>query len=68
MHAHLQKAQLVEEAPQVGDDLGTRHKLLPHRVVQYQVQISLTETCLLRGGAEREVKTHCYLHHENVTS
>lgn len=45
--SYLQKAKLVQETTQVSDDFCPRHKLLPNRVIQNQIQVSLTEPCFL---------------------
>ena len=45
--SYLQKSQLVQEAAQVCDDFGASYKLLPHVVIEDQIQVTLTETCFL---------------------
>lgn len=46
-NSYLQKSQLVQEAAQVCDDFGASYKLLPHIVIENQIQIPLAESCFL---------------------
>ena len=44
---HLQEAQAVQKPPDVGDDLGSGDELVPHTLVDDEVQVSLPEPGLL---------------------
>lgn len=45
--AYLKKAKLIQKAAQVSNDLRSGDKLLPHRVIKNQIQVSLSESCFL---------------------
>jgi hypothetical protein len=49
---HLQEAHVVQEAAQVGDDLGAGDKVLTRLGVDHEVQVALAEACLLVGNAK----------------
>lgn len=44
---HLQEAQIVEESPNVRDDLGAHVKLVSHALIDDQIEISLPESGFL---------------------
>ena len=44
---HLQETQVVQKLPDVGDDLGSGDELVPHALVDDEVQVSLPEPGLL---------------------
>lgn len=46
-NSYLQESQLVQEAAEVGDDFGACYKLLPHVVVENEIQVALAESCFL---------------------
>lgn len=48
-NSYLQESQLVQEVAQVCDDFGASYKLLPHVVIENQIQVALAESCFLRG-------------------
>lgn len=46
-NSYLQESQLVQEVAQVCDDFGASYKLLPHVVIENQIQVALAESCFL---------------------
>lgn len=53
---YLKESQLIQETSDICDDLGAGDKFLPHKVVQYQVQVSLTIPCFLKQK-QRAIRT-----------
>lgn len=56
MWSYLQKAQLVQEAAQIGDNFGASYKLLPYVVIKNQIQVTLAIPCFLWDNETRPVK------------
>lgn len=60
--SYLQEPKLVQETTQVSDDLRPCNKFLPHRVIQNQIQVALTEASFLLGkkNVQLEVRFNKY--------
>lgn len=58
-HLYLKKPKLVQKAAEISDNLGTGNKLLSHKVIKNQIQISLTEPGFLK---EQQKKDHADQH------